>query len=187
MKIKLAFLITALSFIGVFAQNDSDNRTDLGLSIQVYPAGLIPTLNLEKYLNENTSLLFRAGLNIVDRQDFSDFNDTEEGTGYGGTVGYRKHYPAGKGKFIAGLNLDVWSLSIDWTDTVGGDAFISGSTYTLVVQPWLEGGYFLPINNTKSQIGLTLGFGREINVIVNGDEVEQGFIASASLQWLISL
>lgn len=192
MKIKIAFLIVALSFIGVRAQNDSDKRTDLGFSAQVYPAGFIPTVNVETYLNEKSSLLFRVGANIVDRQDFSDFNDTEEGTGYGGTVGYRKHYPAGKGKFIAGLNLDIWSLNIDWTDsaqeTIDSPITVfSGSTYTLVLQPWLEGGYFLPIKNTKSQIGLTLGFGREINVVVNGDEVEQGFIASVSLQWQFTL
>lgn len=183
----LSFFAVLFVFVSMNAQ-DSDGlkRTDLGLSLQVYPAGIIPTVNLEKYFNEKSSLVFRAGLNIVDRQDFSDFNDTEEGTGFGGSIGYRKHFSAGKGKFIAGINFDVWSLNIDWTDTVG-DESIAGSTYTLVLQPWLEGGYFLPIKNTKSQLGLTLGFGREFNAISDGDEVEQGFIASIALQYYFSL
>ena len=175
-------------FVSISAQSlDGTKRTDLGLSVQAYPAGIIPTINLEKYFNEKSSLVLRGGLNIVDRQDFSDFNITEEGTGFGGSVGYRKHYSAGKGKFIAGINLDVWSLDIDWTDFGPADTIVSGSTYTLVLQPWLEGGYFLPIKNTKSQLGLTLGFGREFNAITSGDEVEQGFIASISLQYYFSL
>ena len=165
---------------------DFTKKSDLGVSVQVYPAGIIPTINYQKYFNEKSSLLIRAGLNIVDRQDFSEFNLTEEGTGFGGSVGYRRHYSAGKGEFIAGINLDVWSLDIDWTDSVG-DAIVSGSTYTLVLQPWLEGGYFLPIKNTKSKIGLTLGFGREFNAITSGDEVEQGFIGSISLQYYFAL
>ena len=190
---KLTFtslLILLLVTVSSYGQNqDFTKKTELGVSGQVYPAGIIPTINLQHFFNEKSSLLVRAGLNIVDRQDFSDLNLTEEGTGFGGTVGYRKHYPSGKGEFIAGINLDVWSLDIDWTDIDPNfpTNIISGSTYTLVVQPWLEGGYFLPIKNTTSKIGLTLGFGREINAITSGDEVEQDFIGSISLQYYFAL
>ena len=190
---KLTFtslLILLLVTTSSYAQDqDFTKKTELGVSGQVYPAGIIPTINLQHFFNEKSSLLIRAGLNIVDRQDFSDLNLTEEGTGFGGTVGYRKHYPSGKGEFIAGINLDVWSLDIDWTDIDPNSPtnIISGSTYTLVVQPWLEGGYFLPIKNTTSKIGLTLGFGREINAITSGDEVEQDFIGSISLQYYFAL
>ncbi|WP_190811368.1 hypothetical protein [Flagellimonas sp. S3867] len=159
----------------------------LGVSVQFYPAGVIPTINLEHAISEKSSVLLRLGGNFVDRKDFSDVNITEEGEGFGGSVGFRRHFPSGKGKFIAGLNLDIWSLNIDWTDIGPADAPISGSTYTLVLQPWLEGGYFLPIKNTRSQLGLTLGFGREINAITSGAEVEQGFIGSVSLQYQFSL
>lgn len=184
----LLFCVSSLSLCYAQDSDSSKKQTDLGVSIQVYPAGIIPTVNLEHYLNEKSSLVFRLGANFVDRQDFSDVNLTEEGEGFGGSVGFRRHFPSGKGKFVAGLNLDVWSLNIDWTDDNGPNGNVQpGSTYTLVVQPWLEGGYFLPIKNTKSQIGLTLGFGREINAITSGDEVEQGFIASVLLQYQFSL
>ncbi|MGX1929724.1 hypothetical protein [Flagellimonas sp. 2504JD4-2] len=191
MKTQLGLFCLLLFLLGnktSWAQDSSAHYpVYLGVSVQVYPAGIIPTINLDHAISEKSSVLLRLGGNFVDRKDFSDVNVTEEGEGFGGSIGYRRHFPSGKGKFIAGLNLDVWSLNIDWTDIGPADAPISGSTYTLVLQPWLEGGYFLPIKNTRSQLGLTLGFGREINAITSGEEVEQGFIGSVSLQYQFSL
>jgi len=161
-------------------------KNHIGLSAQFYPAGFIPTGNFEHFFNEKSSLVFRLGFNFTDRQDFSDENETEEGEGFGGSFGYRKHFPAGKGRIIAGLNFDIWGLNIDWTDTINGNE-ASGQTDILVLQPWLETGYFLPIKNSNSQLGITLGFGREINVVTNGDDVAQGFIGSLSLQYLFQL
>ena len=160
-------------------------RTDLGISVQLYPAGVIPTINLEHYISENSSLLFRLGGNFTDRQDFSDENDHEEGAGFGGSFGYRRHFPLAKGKIVAGLHFDAWNLWIDWEDS--NTSPISGTTYTLVLQPWLEAGYFIPIKNSSSQIGITAGFGSEINAITSGEEVAQDWIASLSLHYLFSL
>lgn len=188
MKSGILLLFTVLTtFTWMHSQQNDSSKTELGVSAQFYPAGFIPTINLEHHLNQKSSLLFRLGANITDRQDFSDENVTEEGSGFGGSAGFRKRYPWGKGDFVAGFNTDVWSLNIDWTDIGPTDAPISGSTYILVVQPWLEAGYFLPIKNSKSQIGLTLGFGREINVITSDEEVAQGFIGSILLQYQFGL
>ena len=184
LPITIVFLLL-WSWAGNAQQSDMAQNT-IGISAQWYPAGFIPTGNLEHFLNEKESVVFRLGFNFTDRRDFSDENDSEEGEGFGGSLGFRKHFPLAKGKIIAGLNTDVWSLNIDWTDTVNGNPE-SGSTYILVAQPWLEGGYFLPIKNTKTVLGITLGFGREINVITSGDEVAQGFIGSVSLQYQFAL
>jgi len=154
----------------------------LGASFQVYPAGFIPTVNYENFLSEKASLVFRLGANITDRQDFSDVNDSEEGAGFGGSIGYRKHYHFKKGKLIVGLNTDVWSLEIDWEDASNIGAQ-SGTTDIVVLQPWLEGGYFFKLNNGASQLGISAGFGREFNVATSGDEVAQGFIGSLILQY----
>ncbi|MEM8509481.1 MAG: hypothetical protein AAF717_16740 [Bacteroidota bacterium] len=187
MKAFIALVIFLLLFnIRGYSQQSDAGRNYIGLSAQFYPAGFIPTGNLEHFLNEKASVVFRLGFNFTDRQDFSDVNNTEEGEGFGGSFGYRMYFPLAKGKIIAGLNTDIWSLNIDWTDTLN-EAETAGSTYILVLQPWLEGGYFLPIRNSKSEVGITLGFGREINVITSGDEVEQGFIGSVSLQYKFSL
>lgn len=166
---------------------NNNTKMDMGISLQAYPAGYIPTLNLEHYPDKRTSLVYRLGANIVDRKDFSDENDQETGAGFGGSIGYRKHFQLKKGKVIAGLNVDVWNLWIDWENNVNGLTRTSGITYTLVVQPWFEGGYFFNIKNSTSQLGSTLGFGREINAITNGKDVEQGWIASLTLYYLFSL
>ena len=191
MKLKFQILFSFFVLIAVSsvsAQNATLNEgTHLGLSVQAYPAGIIPTVNLETYLNEKSSLLFRLGGNFTDRQDFSDVNLTEEGEGFGGSVGFRKHFPLKTGKIVAGIITDLWSLEIDWTDNGPADTIISGTTDILVLQPYLEGGYFLPIKNSSSQIGLALGFGREINIRTQGDEVAQDFIASIALQFMFGL
>ncbi|MCL6268251.1 hypothetical protein [Flagellimonas myxillae] len=177
------FLGLCFGFLGMLQAQD----TSFGVSFQGYPAGFIPTLNLEHFLTDNTYLVFRVGANFTDRKDFSDVNVSEEGEGFGGSLGLQKHFSSGPGEFVAGFNVDVWSMNIDWTDIGPADAPIRGSSYVVIVQPWLEGGYFLPIKNGGSKIGLTAGFGREINAITRGDEVEQGFIASLSLKYLISI
>ena len=188
---RLLFLLSLLFISVSHAQNEQDTPLNytknlLGFSVQVYPAGFIPTINLEHYISERSSLLYRLGGNFTDRQDFSDENDLEEGAGFGGSFGYRKHYPLGKGKIIAGFNTDVWNLWIDWRDNVGTATETSGTTYTFVVQPWLEAGYFFNFKNS-SQLGFTAGFGREINVITNGEDVAQDFIGSISIQYYFGL
>lgn len=193
MKQKLGILLLPMifyfssSYSQTATKEPISKRMDLGVSVQLYPAGVIPTLNLEHYLTERSSLVYRLGANIVDRQDFSDENDEEKGEGFGGSFGYRKHFPLKKGKIIAGLNMDIWNLWIDWKNDQNSLNMTSGTTYTLVVQPWLEGGYFFNLKNSSSQIGITTGFGREINVISDGKDVEQGWIASVSVQYLFSL
>lgn len=189
-----AILIIAMLFLYVsnsYSQNvtdeDSINKTNFGLSAQFYPSGIIATLNAEHYIAEKSSLIFRLGGNFVDRKDFSDENDNEKGSGFGGSLGYRKHFPLKKGKIVLGLSIDAWNLWIDWRNNIGEVNAASGTTYTLVLQPWLESGYFFNLKNSFSKIGITAGFGREINAITNGKDVEQDWIASLLLQYQFSL
>lgn len=191
-KVVFFVILCLLSSSALWSQQDQSTINFVGISAQVYPAGFIATGNLEHFMSDRESLVVRLGFNFTDRKDFSEVNDTEEGGGFGGSFGYRYHFPAGKGAFIAGLNVDVWYLDIDWTDsareTIDSPLTIfEGSSNVLVLQPWLEGGYFLPLKNSNSRLGLTLGFGREINVVTDGDEVAQGFIGSISFQYLLRI
>ena len=192
MVIKTSILISVLIFFKastMFSQNadkqtSKKSRTNYGVSLQVYPAGVIPTVNAELYQNEKYSWLFRVGANLTNRRDFSDFHDEEKGGGFGGSAGYRRHIPlANKDELIVGLNTDLWNLWINYADNVGEPIETSGRTYILVLQPWLEGGYFFNLKNT-SKLGITVGFGREFNVITSGEEVEQDLIGSISLQYM---
>jgi len=182
----LVLVVLLLGSNAITAQDAGDSKeVRLGVSAQVYPAGFIPTVTLEPFLSEDWSLFFRAGANITDRQDFSDFNDTEEGSGFGGSAGVRKHIPLRKGKIVAGFITDLWGLEIDWTDADA--APMAGTTNILVLQPYLEAGYFLPFKNSSSQLGATIGFGREINIKTTGEEVEADFMFSLSLQYSFGL
>ncbi|MFS4456311.1 hypothetical protein [Maribacter sp. 2304DJ31-5] len=194
MKKRMRYIIPAISLFFIlqaYGQNTQKNSgidhdgVRLGVSAQFYPAGFIPTVTVEPFLSEDWSLLFRAGANITDRRDFSDENITEEGNGFGGSAGIRKHFPLSTGKIVTSFITDVWSLKIDWTDNDGTP--ISGTTDVVVVQPYLEAGYFYPFKNTTSEVGATIGFGREINVVTNGDDVAQGFILSLALQYNFGL
>ena len=157
--------------------------TAFGISAQFYPAGIIATINVDKFISEKSSLLFRAGVNLIERQDFSEVNDHEAGFGLGASFGYRKHFPLKKGHILAAFNTDVWNEWIDWENDISPIDETSGSTYTLVLQPWLETGYFTGVNKSSLQYGLTAGFGREINVITDGREVAQGWILSLLLHF----
>ena len=178
------FQVTGAFSQDVDTQTSTNSKIDYGVSVQVYPAGIIPTVNAELYRNDSYSWLFRIGANLTDRRDFSDFHDEEKGGGFGGSVGYRKHFPlANKDKIIIGLNTDLWNLWINYKDDVGEPIETSGRTYIFVLQPWLEAGYFFSLKNT-SKLGVTVGFGREFNVITRGEEVEQDLIGSISLQYM---
>ena len=170
-----------------FSQTDSTSLKYLGAAIQIYPAGVIATVHKEVFYDYSTSLYFRLGGNFANRHDYSPYNDNEKGSGFGGSVGYRKHKTLKKGSLLIGANLDTWNMWIDWKNDIGETNQTQGTTYTLVLQPWLEGGYFTDFNNAHSQIGVTAGLGREINIVTAGKKVAAGWIGSLSiyLQFLI--
>lgn len=172
----------------LFSQIQPDALEKLyGIGLQAYPAGIIATLDHERFLSENTSLLFRLGANLTDRQDFSDENDSEKGGGFGASIGYRKHIPLNRNALVFGLHTDLWNLWIDWDNPSTTARPLSGTTYILVFQPWLEGGYLFKRKPSRSTLGISVGFGREINVISNGREVAQDWIGSLIIRYQFSL
>ncbi|MEP6647746.1 MAG: hypothetical protein ABJC12_11715, partial [Saprospiraceae bacterium] len=166
---------------GQTVKNGSNNSASVGISAQLYPAGLIATLNSDIFLASHSSVFLRAGGNFTNRKDFSKYNDNEKGAGFGGSIGLRKHYFMKKGQIIAGLNTDLWNMWINWKNDIGTPLQTQGKTYTLVVQPWLETGYFTGRENAPLKFGITGGFGREINVITKGKVVGHGWIGSVSI------
>ena len=182
----IVFLLLLFSFQSISQtdkKEDSNRRTVLGLSVQLYPAGIITTANAEIVFKEKSSLLFRLGANFANRKDFSQYNDNEKGNGFGGTIGYRKHFNLKRGNIIVGLNTDVWNMWIDWKNNIGEINQTQGTTYTLVLQPWAEAGYFFSIKQSPVQLGISTGFGREINVVTNGKDVGQGWMNSVLLHY----
>jgi hypothetical protein len=155
----------------------------LGGSVQVYPAGFILNLVGQKNITERIAILLRAGVNITDRKDFSEYNDKETGGGFGASIGYRYYFPLKTGKFFTGLNTDIWNMWINWENEFIPPNKTNGQTYTLVFQPWLEAGYEYHLKKSNLSIGLSTGFGREINVITSGKDVGQGWMNSILLNF----
>ncbi|MFM9943836.1 MAG: hypothetical protein ACKVQB_01245 [Bacteroidia bacterium] len=168
-----------------FAQQDSFSKRfesrELGLMLQVYPAGVIPTLNYELISEKKLSYIFRVGGNFANRKNFSTYNNYEKGKGFGVSLGCRKYFSLKKGNLMAGVNTDVWNMWIDWENDIGNPNQSEGKSYTLVVQPWLEVGYSLKIGPSPFKLVISTGFGREINVITKGRDVGQGWMNSGVL------
>ncbi len=177
---RVLFFILMFNIVKITAQKQ-DSLLDskaFGISLQFYPAGLISCLTFEKHISLKASLMYRLGLNYADRQDFSPYNDNEKGKGFGGSIGYRRYFALKKGQIVGGLHCDVWNMWINWQNNIGEPNYTEGQSYTLVIQPWIEGGYLLNFKSLPIQVGISTGFGREINVITEGKDVGQGWMNS---------
>lgn len=176
---KSLFIGLLLFSMQSFAQSEESKtrkKIEIGTELQVYPVGFMPMITSNVFLNEKWALRFRIGGNFADRQDFSGYNDNEIAKGFGGSFGVVKYFsPWGKGKPFVGLTLDTWNMWTEWHDEVQTSNQTSGTTYNLVLQPWANAGYQYPISN-KWNAGISVGFGREINVITRGAKVGEGWM-----------
>jgi hypothetical protein len=67
----------------------------------ILPGGVIATVDVDKFYSPTSSMLLRAGCNLIERHDYSDVNDHEAGFGLGASLGYRKHFLLKNGEIIA--------------------------------------------------------------------------------------
>jgi hypothetical protein len=166
-----------------FAQTKNDltyRKVEFGTELQAYPVGFITTITSTIFVKENVAIRFRIGGNFANRKDFSGLNDDEKASGFGGSIGLLKYFYYKKGNIIMGANVDGWNMWTHWKDAINTLNPQQGTTYTLVVQPGVNAGYLYDVSK-KLNIGLTLGIGKEINVITKGEDVGQGWIGSLSL------
>ncbi|WP_299780653.1 hypothetical protein [uncultured Formosa sp.] len=181
MKKILVIVFFAASFLVNAQKKDGFKRKiEFGTELQLYPAGFMPMLTSNVFLNEKWALRFRVGGNFADRQDFSEYNDDETAQGVGGSLGVVRYVPYGMGHFIAGVSLDTWNMWTDWKDGLNTLNPTSGETYNVVLQPWVNGGYLFNLSRHWNA-GASLGFGREINIITRGEKVGEGWIGILAL------
>lgn len=181
--------ITLLSTLS-YCQSDgnkSNHKIEVGAELQLYPVGYMPMITSNIYINADWALRFRIGGNFANRKDFSGFNDDEVAKGFGGSVGLVRYFSSRwNGKTYIGATLDSWNMWTKWKDGVQTLNPTSGTTYNLVIQPWLNAGYQYPITE-KWNIVASLGFGREINVITSGEKVGEGWMGIATISTNILL
>lgn len=191
MKVKTFFcIVLILLYIPMFSQandNKSNKKIELGTELQLYPVGYMPMITSNIFVKDTWALRFRIGGNFADREDFSGFNDDEIAKGFGGSFGLVKYVPYWKGNIIFGATLDTWNMWTKWKDGLDTLNPTSGTTYNLVIQPWVNAGYLYNLSN-QWNTGISIGLGREINVITRGEDVGEGWmgIVTFSVNYILN-
>ncbi|MGB0982761.1 MAG: hypothetical protein ACPG19_01905 [Saprospiraceae bacterium] len=167
-------LILAIIIL-LFAQNaqSQENNFHLEVETQWYPAGFQFMAATEYNWSSKDAIHLKFGYNLARRQDFSPFNELENGGGLGFTLGYRRYFKEEATGFYLGGRFDIWWLTIDWEDD---NATRMGTTDITVFQPTFEIGYLYQFDEMPLAIGANLSNGYEINVQTKGDAVGEGFI-----------
>jgi len=164
--------ITAF-FLLVVALLATESTIAQTAEVQVYPAGVIGVIGLDKQVNDRTTGRVFAGINITDRRDWGE-QDDETGHGFGLGVSMDRTLSADS-RLWFGTRIDLWSMAIDWTnDTLN----IEGETDIWVLQPTVRAGYRL-----TSTLDLSASLGAEINVSTDGEPVGEGAILLVGLRW----
>ena len=183
MKPHTALISTFLIVLSVLwskdgmAQQRSNEWLEAGLDIQAYPAGVMFLAKTQRTLSDHGSLHLRLGYNLARRQDFGKHSN-EEGGGPGVSAGYRYYIPGQKFQgFFLEARSDIWFMTINWEDRVGGIPIRSGTTSIVVLQPTVAGGYQFLFENSPWALDVNLAFGIEWNIVTNGEEVGQGGIS----------
>lgn len=142
-----------------------------GLSLQVYPAGVIAGVQVIQpdFLLDESGL--RLAMNLTDRRDWGE-HDNEDGGGGGVGVFTRE---AISEEFLVGARLDLWSLGISWEEDDR-----RGTSDILVLQPTAEVIY-RPSRLPK--FSFTAGLGAEINIDTDGEDVGEGFIGLLGVEY----
>ncbi|MCB0625730.1 MAG: hypothetical protein KDC43_17875 [Saprospiraceae bacterium] len=176
MKIRIFLPGVLLSLLPLLATGQSGKSWDLSFEFQAYPTGLLPGIRLERGFDDHHALHLRAGYNWVRHRDLGEWDD-ERGGGFGGTLGYRFYLGEGRQNWFFGARSDLWFNQIDWQDLDDdGNLLAEGTSDIVVLQPTAEAGYLFTFGNDSWLFAPSLGFGLEINVQTEGEEVGQGAI-----------
>lgn len=146
-----------------------------GVEVRGYPAGVIAAVHSLQPIGERDAWHVSAGVNVTDRRDWGEHDD-EEGGGSGIGGGWRRYETADRDGWFGGARLDVFSLEIDWEEDSGDE----GTSDVLVLMPTVEGGRAWAVGGPWV-IEAGIGFGAEINVDTDGEDVGEGAILLGQL------
>ena len=171
-----------------FLSQSAFGQTSLGGELQIYPAGVIPSIRFDLSLNEHLNLISRVGYNQSNRHDWGK-HDSEKGGGFGGGIGFETLKVFGSEFSLFGRT-DFWWMDLDWENeeirqfSLEGRSTIirpysSGSTQITVFQPTVGLNYQVP---TLRVLSFGISFGYEINIRTSGDPVGEGGIILVGVQ-----
>lgn len=172
MKKAAILFLSVLIFHASHAQDGVEvgyTTTDIGADYQLYPSGAMSSLHVAFNSRFHHAVFGNIGYNKLNRNDDGE-KDSEKGSGWGGTIGYRYYFRPHPHKFFIGVKTNVWRMNIDWVQGAQ-----TGKTTTWTLQPAFEIGYTFIIND-QAFITPAISNGVGINIKTEGDKVGQGFI-----------
>ena len=147
--------IAILSLHATARSQDAGYRTtDVGASYQYSPEFNTYSLHLAFNAEEYHSLILKGQYANASARK-TDSHDRESGSGWGAYLGYRYHFSVIPKRAFLGVGVGIQSMKINWSGTL-----LEGRTQLLLLQPTLEAGYTLVINDymfiTPSASGILL-------------------------------
>ncbi|MBI1225604.1 MAG: hypothetical protein GC192_10245 [Bacteroidetes bacterium] len=177
---KINHLFTFILLFAFICCNAQKKVFDIGIEAQIYPTGYIPGFYAEKSFSQRDLGTVRFGYQIIDHRDQGK-HDSEKGSGYGGTLGYKHYFK----KYFVGpslsLRTDFWANKLDWTTNLEAGGEIKGKTDILVLQPTLEFGWAFAIGDNFA-LTPTVAYGFEKNIKTKGEPTGEGAIMLAGLK-----
>ncbi len=149
---------------------------DFGIEVQVYPTGVIPGLHLQKAISPYSAMNLRLGYQQINHRDLG-VHESEIGSGFGFTIGYRQYFREGHDGFVLDARNDFWWNTLNWKDNIDSFDELRGQSKIIVAQPTLKGGYSIVFGQKDDYVFTpTIAFGYEINVKTEGSPVGEGAI-----------
>lgn len=174
-KLILIFVMTTNL---VFCLN-AQNKSAASLELQAYPTGFIPGISADLKLDDASFFHVRLGANIFDHRDLG-VQETEEGSGIGFSLGYRRYFSPEKPRWRWGLKTDLWLNEVDWTNGTNSGSPSSGKTDITVLQPTAEVAYVFDLGGFI--LAPNIAFGFEWNVKTDGEPTGEGAILLLGIQ-----
>ncbi len=170
MKKLILLIFSVITILSTVHSQDMGYRTtDVGVEYQWQPKSQVFALHLAYNLQVHHSFQARLGYTKTNWLD-KGRNDNEEGSGFGGSLGYRYYIGYIPKEFFMGVRADIWSMKVFWQRGT-----LSGTSKVIAIQPALEMGYMFLLND---QVFITpaVTCGSLKNVKVEGRVVGEGLM-----------
>lgn len=174
---KLILLFVLMTSLSVYLQGQV--KSAASFEFQAYPTGLIPGLGADLKLDEASFFHVRLGANIFDHRDLG-VQETEEGSGFGFSLGYRRFFSPENPRWRWGLKSDLWLNEVDWTNSANSGSPSSGTTDITVLQPTAELAYVFDLGGFV--LAPNIAFGFEWNIKTEGEPTGEGAILLLGIQ-----
>ena len=139
-RIIFALSLIAISFIGA-AQEAGYRTTDVGGSFQYSPDFNTYSLQLAFNAEEYHSFILKGNFARAGSRKTSN-HTSESGSGWGAYLGYRYHFSVIPKRAFLGLGVGIQSMKMNWSLLL-----LEGTTNLTLLQPTIEAGYTLLIND----------------------------------------